>query len=316
MKNMYLAAAMVVSLAFSACSDEESGKADRAYKPIEIFGNINEVVNNVQETRAVGAAWGSDDRIGVTVEADEDNATANAVDTYINIQYRNETGGSFRVVNEGSTDNNIRLKGEGEFTLNAYYPYQGANGTLPGTEGVIAKTISGADQTTDKQPQIDFLFAQATGVHAESPVTFDFSHKMTKIILKFKAPNGATLNNMKVYLKSLQLEGSFNVTTGEAVAKSGATPNSELSMDIAKPAEGEMTASIILFPQDMPEKVLLEVRMNDETYTQYMPVQNLESGHAYPYNVTFENPAMTITKAEIEDWIVEDDKDVTASVTE
>lgn len=33
MKNMYLAAAMVVSLAFSACSDEESGKADRAYKP-------------------------------------------------------------------------------------------------------------------------------------------------------------------------------------------------------------------------------------------------------------------------------------------
>ena len=54
MKNMYLATAMVVSLAFSACSDEESGKADRAYKPIEIFGNINEVVNNVQETRAVG----------------------------------------------------------------------------------------------------------------------------------------------------------------------------------------------------------------------------------------------------------------------
>ena len=93
MINMYLAAAMVVSLAFSACSDEESGKADRAYKPIEIYGNINEVVNNVQETRAVGAAWGSDDRIGVTVEADEDNATANAVDTYINIQYRNETGG-------------------------------------------------------------------------------------------------------------------------------------------------------------------------------------------------------------------------------
>ena len=44
------------------------------------------------------------------------------------------------------------------------------------------------------------------------------------------------------------------MTTGEAVAKSGATPNSELSMDIAKPAEGEMTASIILFPQDMPEK--------------------------------------------------------------
>ena len=40
-----LAAVMLVSLAFSACSDEESGKADRAYKPIEIFGNIDEVLD-------------------------------------------------------------------------------------------------------------------------------------------------------------------------------------------------------------------------------------------------------------------------------
>jgi len=36
MKNMYLAAAMVVSLAFSACSDEESGKADHPSKFLEI----------------------------------------------------------------------------------------------------------------------------------------------------------------------------------------------------------------------------------------------------------------------------------------
>ena len=34
MKNMYLAVAMAVSLAFTACSDDESGKADRAYNPI------------------------------------------------------------------------------------------------------------------------------------------------------------------------------------------------------------------------------------------------------------------------------------------
>ena len=37
MKNMYLAAAMVVSLAFSACSDEESGKADRAISLEDFF---------------------------------------------------------------------------------------------------------------------------------------------------------------------------------------------------------------------------------------------------------------------------------------
>jgi hypothetical protein len=32
--------------------------------------------------------------------------------------------------------------------------------------------------------------------------------------------------------------------------------------------------------------------------------------------VTFENPAMTIKTAEIADWVEEDEKDVTASVTE
>lgn len=67
MKNMYLAAAMAVSLAFTACSDDESGKADRAYNPIEILGTINDATD-VQNTRAVGSNWGVDDRIGVTVD--------------------------------------------------------------------------------------------------------------------------------------------------------------------------------------------------------------------------------------------------------
>ena len=139
---------------------------------------------------------------------------------------------------------------------------------------------------------------------------------MAKIILRFAAKNGATLNDMTVHLKSLQLEGTFNVNTGEAVAKEGSTPDSELTVDVAKPSEGEMNVSIILFPQEMTESVLLEVRMNNETYTEYVPAQNLLAGHAYPYNVTFENPAMTIKTAEIADWVVESDKDVTASVTE
>ena len=224
MKNMYLAAAMAVSLAFTACSDDESGKADRAYNPIEILGTINDATD-VQSTRAVGSSWGADDRIGVTVDGP---ASGNAVDTYINIQYRKDNGNVFRVVNEGSVDNNIRLKGDGVYTLAAYYPYQGENGTLPGEEGVITKKISGADQSADKQPQIDFLFAEATEVYADSPVTFNFTHRMAKIILRFAAKNGATLNDMTVHLKSLQLEGTFDVNTGEAVAKEGSTPDSEL----------------------------------------------------------------------------------------
>lgn len=315
MKNMYLAVAMIASLAFAACSEDETGKADRAYQPIKIFGNINDV-SNVQNTRATNTAWSENDCIGVTVDTPEENASGNGVDIYTNIQYQNAGGNAFRVVNSGSTDNNIRLKGEGDFSLSAYYPYTGENGALPETEGIISKKISGTDQSAANQPSIDFLYAKVTGIPAESPVTFAFSHQMAKIVLKFKATNGATLNDMKVYLKSLRLEGTFNVITGEASAKPEATPNSELVVGVVKPTESEMTASLILFPQEMSEDVLLEVRMNGETYTQKIPAQTLESGHAYPYNVTFENPAMTITKAGIQDWIVENEKDITASVTE
>ena len=58
MKNMYLAVAMAISLAFYGLSDDESGKADRAYNPIEILGTINDATD-VQNTRAVGSNWGS-----------------------------------------------------------------------------------------------------------------------------------------------------------------------------------------------------------------------------------------------------------------
>ena len=66
MKNLLWTTLVMVICLFTACSDDESGKADRAYNPIEILGTINDATD-VQNTRAVGSNWGVDDRIGVTV---------------------------------------------------------------------------------------------------------------------------------------------------------------------------------------------------------------------------------------------------------
>ena len=315
MKNMYLAAAIIASLAFAACSEDETGKADRAYQPIEIFGNINDV-SNVQNTRATNTAWSENDCIGVTVDTPEENASGHAVDVYTNIQYQNAGGNAFRVVNSGSTDNNIRLKGEGEFSLCAYYPYTGENGALPETEGIISKKISGTDQSSAKQPSIDFLYAKATGIRAESPVTFAFSHQMAKIVLKFKATNGATLNDMKVYLKSLRLGGTFNVITGEAVAKPEATPNSELVVDVVKPAEGEEQSRMkpyvlenpregyvasfcmLMIPQDVSGKLLFEVNLKDGRKFSHSAGNGeglWEAGHQYIYNIGVGKAGLKVT---------------------
>lgn len=314
MKNMY-AVAVMAAMVFASCgNDDVTGQPDQSSSPLQILGNISGM-NEQPNSRAIDSAWGVDDRIGVTVE---ENISGNDVDNYVNIQYRSEGGNAFRAVNEGSTDNNIYLKGDGAYSLYAYYPYTGENKTLPGTEGILTVNTKDEFQTVDKQPQIDFLFAQVDGIRKGSPVEFTFAHKMTKVVFKFKAINGATLNDMTCRLINLQLDGTFNVTTGEATASAEPIdPKRELKFMVAKPdGDQQMTASIILLPQSIAEDVLLEVKMNDETYTATLPAQELKAGWAHPHNVTFENPAMTIKKAEIEPWEVEDDKDVTASVTE
>lgn len=314
MKNMYVMAVLIAMVVAACSNDEVTGQPDKSSSPIQILGNISGM-NEQNSTRAIDTTWGTDDRIGVTVA---ENLSGNDVDAYINIQYRSESGNSFRAVNEGSTDNNIYLKGDAGYSLSAYYPYMGENKTLPGTDGVLTVNTKDEYQTTAKQPQIDFLFAQADDVHKGDPVEFTFAHKMTKVIFKFKAINGATLNDMTCYLTNLQLNGTFDVTTGVAAASSEPVdPKQELKLQVAKPAgDGQMIASIILLPQVIANDVLLEVKMNNETYTATLPAQELKAGWAHPHNVTFENPAMTIKKAEIEPWEVEDDKDVTASVTE
>lgn len=314
MKNMY-AVVVMAAMVFASCgNDEVTGQPDQSSSPLQILGNISGM-NEQPSSRAVDSAWGTDDRIGVTVA---ENLSGNDVDNYVNMQYRSEGGNAFRAVNEGSTDNNIYLKGDGTYTLSAYYPYTGENKSLPGAEGVLAVNTKDEFQTADKQPQIDFLFAETEGIRKGSPVEFTFGHKMTKVVFKFKAIKGATLNDMTCRLTNLQLDGTFNVTTGEATASAEPIdPRQELKIVVTKPVgDQEMTASIILLPQSIAENVLLEVKMNDETYTATLPAQELKAGWAQPYEVIFENPAMTIKKAEIEPWEVEDEKDVTASVTE
>lgn len=310
MKNMYVLTALAAMTLASCGNDETGGKPDKASSPIEISGNISGMVVP-QNLRAVDAAWRVEDRIGVTVDG---NNSGNAVDSYINIQYRYEAGNSFRVINEGGTDNNIYLKGETEYTLSAYYPYQGANGTLPGSAGKLTISTNSNSQTPTTQTSIDFLYASVIGSNGQ-PVDFQFAHKMSKLMFNFEAKNGATLGDITYYLKNVKLDGTFDVKTGEAsLQEVQSIADPELKIEIKKPAEGKMSSSVILIPQTILGDVLLEVHMNNETYVAKLSDLMLKSGYSHPYNVTFENPAMTITKADITPWTEEEEKDVTASV--
>ena len=56
-------------------------------------------------------------------------------------------------------DNTIYFQGTSPMEFTAYYPCQGANGTKPGNNGVITRTLTAADQSTANLPDIDYLWA-------------------------------------------------------------------------------------------------------------------------------------------------------------
>lgn len=68
----------------------------------------------------------------------------------MNVKYVTTAGsGAFTVVNNPGEDNAIYFQNKDDVTFTAYYPYDGENGTAPGTNGIISKSITAAEQTAD-----------------------------------------------------------------------------------------------------------------------------------------------------------------------
>lgn len=317
---------MLAALALSAtaCSNDND---TTTYGPREavITAGINTPV-----TRANGATW-ENDKIGVMVTAAPSSEMENI---YKNVQY-NTTSSSSDAATFTATVPSSSAAGQsyGIFfqdadetvTFAAYGPYQtSANAaTLPGTnsDGIISGISTSNQSTRDAQKAFDFIYASgATATNSNYTVQFQgnnaFSHKMSRLIIKFMADPTAGFKATEVSaagstysITGLIHNGTFNVTTGEAQASvpgssaAGSTDWPLNTNSLRTPNETTTaTFTSILYPQDHSASGLtVKATIAGQTYeATIMP--NLESGKSYTYTITAKKQGLEVTGCTVTDW--------------
>ena len=247
--------------------------------------------NIAPATRASGTTWTGGDRIGITDIGNDSQ--------YGNVPFILKNG---KFEAEGKV---IYIEDAKTHTFRAYYPYNAAGGILTATTDATAQ---------QNQSAIDFLFATgATGDKKSPVVSFtdktgkggednSFHHRMSRITLTFEAGDGVDFSVVKPErypLDGLILTGTFNTADGIATADDGAQAEA-LAMELA---DGNLTSSVILFPQTTASLPLV-VNYNGEEYhaTFTVPEGALQAGNNYTYTVKVRNKAVEVSKATITPW--------------
>lgn len=292
----FVALVAAAAILLGGCEKESDNTVDNVPVAARITSTIDDMA-----TRAAGTAWAAGDAIGVST-----SLMGGVV--YTNVKYHTPTAGSgaFTVVNGKGEDNDIYFQNKEDVTFTAYYPFHGSQGTTPGTNGIISKTITAADQTADGQAKFDYLFATATASSANPDVKFQFKHCMSRIILNFLPGNGiASLGNLTYTINALALEGTFNTRTG--VTAGTATGNLTLSVSYNAAA---MSSTLIVFPQQA-DGAAISITMNGVDYTGTIDypenadngsTRELRAGYSYTYNVKVNNGSLGIELADINEW--------------
>ena len=284
MKTRFFALA-ALALALVACNnDNENLNGDPV--AAQFTANI------APATRASGTTWTAGDRIGITDIGNDSQ--------YGNVPFILKNG---KFEAEGKV---IYIEDAKTHTFRAYYPYNAAGGILTATTDATAQ---------QNQPAIDFLFASgATGDKNNPVVSFtdktakggednSFHHRMSRITLTFEAGDGVNFSVVKperYTLAGLLLTGTFNTADGIATADNGAQTG-ELTMNLA---DGNLTSSIILFPQTVASLPLVVNYKGQEYHaTLTMPEGALQAGNNYTYTVKVNATGLTLEGCTIGSWV-------------
>lgn len=262
-------------------------------------------------TRAAGTAWTANDAIGITATHTDGTKLLD------NAHYLTPNGDDKFEAEDGSvfyfTDNS-------EVGFTAYYPWTATDEL---ENGIIQIDLTDATyQTPEKQPEIDFLFATATGSATNPDVKLQFRHCMSRVVLRFLPGDGiAELDDIEYTLNEMELGGTFNTLTGEAKSTGRFSAISPLILTVSGSNAAELSSPLILFPQQGNDLRTLKLTMRGTTYsaTFQLPqnpqnnVRGLFAGHSYTYNVKINNTTMTISQATISDWGDGGSEDITST---
>lgn len=303
-----ISVAAISLLLTAGCSGEENEPGGNASNAAIITASVGKT-DNVASTRASETAWDAGDCIGISTSSTSTKGKTN----YINIRYQTDGSVFSPVPGAAGEDNTIYFQGTSPMEFTAYYPCQGANGTKPGNNGIITRTLTAADQSTANLPDIDYLWAQKTAPSSNPKVDFLFSHRMSRLVLNFKAGAGVSLppDGLAYTLTGLVQEGAFDTSTGEAKA-TGSTPADLTGLPTTTTttttATGQGTGTTILWPQ-AANSVRLQLTLNGITFGAVLTFPSgtaageaLAPSTSYTFNVTVERTGLEIGNADIDGW--------------
>ncbi|EEO49781.1 conserved domain protein [Bacteroides xylanisolvens SD CC 2a] len=305
--RLFAVTSVVAAMLAAGCSEENNEPSGNASNAAIVTASIGKT-DNVVSSRAANTVWDVDDCIGIST------SSVNGKTNYVNIRYKTNGSVFSPVPGAAGEDNTIYFQDKSPTTFTAYYPYEGANGTKPGSDGIITKELTVADQSPENLPAIDYLWAQQTAQSSNPKVDFRFSHRMSRLILNFKAGAGTALPNGLTYtLTQLATEGTFDTSTGETkatgtVSKLENLPTSTIGRQI--------TGIAILWPQAV-SSIHLQLKLGDNTFGAALTFPTGTAGEvlapstSYTFNVTVERTHITVGQADIDDWTSGGSKDIT-----
>lgn len=301
-----IAAMAAAVLLLAGCEKESNNTVENGPVAARITSTIDGMTSpgstdGTPATRAAGTAWAPDDAIGITAtHADGTKLLDNAC-------YVTPDGDGRFEAEDGSV---LYFTDNAEVGFTAYYPW-----TAPeklDRDGMLTVITNTPMQAPEKQPEIDFLFAAATGSAASPDVRLQFRHCMSRIVLRFLPGEGITaLDDIGYSLTEMELEGTFNTLTGEAKSTGIAQGRFVLALTVPGNSAAELSSPLILLPQQDDDLRTLKLTMRGTEYTarfqlpqnpQNNNVRGLLAGYSYTYNVKINNTTMTISQATISDW--------------
>ena len=283
MNKKTFSAVALATLLLTACQNDEETMQTDARVALQVTSGI--------QTRAYDATWEANDEIGIFGFTQGD-APAQA---YTNVRYVT-TGGDGAFTPDGTT---IYLPTDGSsLDFVAYYPH-----TTDLENGIY--TVDVEDQSD--LSTIDLMAAgMQTANRINNTVTFNFEHKLSKIVLTFKPGDGMALSEltgMKVQLTNQQPKATFDVTQPDGEVVVGTNTPATLTLDTD--ADGTSSEGIVL-PSANFDGMTLHLELSDGSSFFNWDLNNskadkFEAGKKYVYDITVNKSRLDVT-ATIEDW--------------
>lgn len=282
---------LALPFVFAGCSGDENLPGGEVND-----GRVALQVNSGIQTRAFDNQWEAGDEIGIFMLNNGQNTVA---DGYDNVPYRVESAGAGGKAFSPSSEVIYFPTNGDKRDFIAYYPYS-ADKVANGVYNI---------NLTNQNPQkdIDFMFAGKVTDKSRSDanVSFQFVHKLAKIVMDIEPGAGVTaddLKNITVSLTGQPTEGTFDVLNGQHVT---ATSTDKKAVTLLAYADGTHAEGIV-FPSENYDGMNFTFTTQaiggyEWPLNKSVEATKFESGKKYLYTITVNKTEINVTST-IKDW--------------